>query len=307
MLTVDAQSVEVMSALASAGAEALLLKGPSVVRLLYAAEELRPYCDTDVLVSPATLATAEQTLRELGYERVFGQRAMAMVSEHGYPWRRTAGGPAVDLHHTLPGVLGTPGELWGALRQHVVRIDLHGRTVPALDAPAVAFHVALHAAQHGVASSKPLRDLQRALQRFTIAEWRPAGALAARVDAIDAFGVGLRMLPEGRDVAAELGLPPNGSRRAALCATGSPSLTLSVDHLLATSGARAKTRLLIRKLLPPADFMRHAVPVARQGRAGLVVAYLWRPVTVAWQAPSAMRAWRRAGRATKDHRSRGGR
>ena len=296
MLAVDAQTLEVMSALASAGVEALLLKGPTIARLLYTAEELRLYCDTDVLVCPASSRRAEQTLRELGYERVFGRRAMAMLSAHAYPWRRTAGGPPVDLHHTLPGVLGPPDELWLALRQHVVAIELSGCAVQALDAPAVALHIALHAAHHGPAVSKPLRDLQRALQRWTIAEWSLAAALAARVDATDAFGIGLRMLPAGCVVADELGLPPNSSRRAALCALGAPPVTIWVDRLLATSGTRARATLLVQKLLPPADFMRCSVPVARRGRAGLVLAYLWRPATVACQAPSAVRAWRQARR-----------
>jgi hypothetical protein len=46
--------------------------------------------------------------------------------------------------------------------------------------------------------------------------WRAAAALAGRVDALNAFGVGLRLLPEGAAVAAQLGLEPNRSRNAAL-------------------------------------------------------------------------------------------
>ncbi len=107
-LAVDAQTVVAVSALAARDVDALLLKGPSVARLLYADGEQRHYIDTDLLVAPSTLGAAEDVLRDLGYERDVGDRSMALIGSHGYAWRRRTSRMAVDLHHTLPGVAGSP-------------------------------------------------------------------------------------------------------------------------------------------------------------------------------------------------------
>ena len=296
-LAVDAQTVEVMSALAAHDVEALLLKGPTLARLLYAGNEQRLYVDSDVLVSPPMFEVAEDVLHGLGYERDAGARSMAHIGSHGYAWRRASSRPAVDLHHTLPGVGAPPEKLWEALRPYIVAMQLQGTALPALSAPALAFHVALHAAHHGFGGEKSLRDLARALRLIGHDEWTAAAELAVRVDAIDAFGAGLHMLPEGAVIAAQLSLPANSSRRVAMVAMGAPSVALAADRLRATPGARAKTMLLVRKVCPPADFLRLGWPLARRGRAGLVLAYTWRLVALASQIVPAVIAWRRAGRA----------
>ncbi len=182
-------------------------------------------------------------------------------------------------------------------------MEVHGAPVRVPGDPALALHVALHAAQHGIARGTPRRDLHEALERLAPATWQAAAALAARVDAVDAFGVGLRLLPDGAALAARLGLPPNRSRNAALRVMAAPSVTLGLDRLATTPGARAKARLALGWTFPPPDFMRTGGGLARRGRAGLLLAYAWRPLALAGQSGRAVLAWRRAARATRGARA----
>ena len=298
-LAVDDQTARVMAALESSGIAALLLKGPVVARRLYAEHEQRFYGDTDVLVSPAEVVAAGRTLCALGYEQVGGDRAAALIGHHGSHWRRPGSLLTVDLHHRLTGVRGSADELWRALWQHAARMEVQGTAVRVPDTPALALHVALHAAQHGIARKTPLRDLEHAVRRLPADDWLAAAALAERVDAVDALGVGLRLLPTGEALATQLGLPPNRSRNAALRAMAAPAVTLGADRLSATPGVGAKARLLVGWTFPPRDFMLTWSGLARRGRPGLVLAYAWRPLVLAAQAVPGVLAWRRALRATR--------
>jgi hypothetical protein len=298
-LAVDDQTARVMTALAAAGIDALLLKGPAVARRLYGPGEARSYGDTDVLVAPQALAAARSTLRELGYEPIYAEPTADLIGHHGSHWRRPGSVLEVDLHHTLTGVRADPAELWRALREHATTLEIQGMDVRVPNAAALALHVALHAAQHGVARETPRRDLAHALRRLPRADWNEAAALAARLDAVDAFGVGLRLSPEGAALASELGLPRNRSRNAALRVMAAPSVTLGADRLAATPGLRHKGCLLLRWTFPPPDFMRSWSALARRRRGGLALAYAWRPLVLAAQVIPGALAWRRATRATR--------
>jgi len=302
-LAVDDQTARVMAALDARRIDALLLKGPAVARRLYPEDEPRFYGDTDVLVAPRAVPAAEATLRALGYERIVGDRTIALFGHHGSHWRRRSSALVVDLHRTLTGVLGDAGTLWDALWAASTGLEVQATAVRVLDASGLALHVALHAAQHGVARDTSLRDLELALRHLVLADWRGAAALAERVDAVDAFGVGLRLVPDGEAVAARLGLPPNRSRNAALRAMAAPSVTLGLDRLSATLGVGAKARLVVGRTFPPRDFMRIRSGCARRGPAGMALAYLWRLLSLAGQAVPAARAWRRAARASRSEGS----
>lgn len=302
-LAVDAQTARVVSALTARGVESLLLKGPVVARRLYADDEPRFYGDTDLLVAPRCLEAARQTLRELGYVQRLGDRSASLIGHHGSHWHAPGSVLEVDLHHTLTGVQAEPGELWEALSEHASSMEVRATPVRVPDTAALALHVALHAAQHGIARDTPRQDLRRAVERLELETWQAAAALAGRVDALDAFGVGLRLSPEGAALAAQLRLAPNRSRNAALRVMAAPSVTLGVDRLSATPGLLAKARLAVGWTFPPPDFMRTWSTLARRGRAGLALAYAWRPIVLAGQTGAALAAWRRAAQATRDGRS----
>ena len=81
-------------------------------------------------------------------------------------------------------------------------------------------HLALHACQHGQHESQPVGDLERALADLQPAVWADAYALAKRLQAVDAFGAGLRLMPAGRAVADALGAPVNARHGVVLRANG---------------------------------------------------------------------------------------
>jgi hypothetical protein len=172
-------------------------------------------------------------------------------------------------------------------------------SVDVLKPAGLAVVVALHAAQHGVWVEKPLDDLGRALELLPDEIWAAASALAARLAATPAFATGIRMLAPGEELATRLDLPAGGSVETTLRASTAPPTALGFDWLARTPGGRAKVRLVVRKLVPDAAFMRAWSPVARRGPVGLAAAYVWRLLWLARHAPSGFRAWRQARRAVR--------
>jgi hypothetical protein len=110
-LGIDAVTAEVVQALHAAAIRSVLLKGPALVRALYADGADRPYGDIDLLVAPDDVPRAEQVLSELG----FGPppTIVHFSPRHAAGWRR--GRLSVDLHHTFVGIDGPPADVWTAL------------------------------------------------------------------------------------------------------------------------------------------------------------------------------------------------
>ena len=190
----------------------------------------------------------------------------------------------VDLHRSLPGAGVDDERLWSTLAPSTEEIELGGLTVRALSQPGRLMHAALHAAQHGGTG----RD-----SRIDITIWRAAANLAASLEAEAAFAQGLAMLPAGVELVDRLGLDPAPAIDVELRAAGAAE-ALTFSRLHRTQGLPARAALVWHKLFPPATFMRKWSPLARHGRLGLAVAYVYRPVWVARRFPRALRAWREA-------------
>jgi hypothetical protein len=297
-LQTDAVTAAVVSALRGAGIESILLRGPAIARWLYDDESARPYVDTDLLVRYGDVEVAERTLAGLGFSDHTVEGVLAHDRPtHAHTWLRARDAAAVDLHYTLVGARREPQHLWEALATETEPIVVLGTPVDVLKPPGRALVVALHAAQHGVGAGKPLDDLARAVQRVPEQIWEAAGRLAARLDATPAFATGLRLLPQGCEVASRLELPVDRSTETILRASSPPPMALGFDWLAAMPGLGAKARLVATKIVPDAAFMRAWSPLARRGRAGLVAAYGWRLVWLVWHAGPGLRAWRRARKA----------
>ncbi len=292
-LRLDAATVEIVDAFDAAGVHARLLKGPTFEDWLYGPSGQREYADCDVLVPRSDLSQAEQVLESLSYRRRFDDRAMpAWWREHATAWARDRDRLSVDVHRSLVGIGVNQDTAWRRLSADVALVPVAGRPVPALALPARALHVALHAAQHGVGWPRPLIDLERALARVDDDLWRAAATLAAELDAIDAFFVGLRLKPAGVALTERLGLPGESSVYARLRATTPPPTALGFEQLARADGKRQQAAILWRKFVPPPTFVRHWDPRAADSRVSLVRAYLRRPVWLACQAPRGFRAWR---------------
>lgn len=288
-------AAETIDTLRSDGIRSILLKGPAVARWLYDSSTARVYGDSDLLVSPGDFDPAQETIAALGYrphgEQLPGDR----------PWTaryfvRPADGTAVDLHLTLTGIETSPSRAWTILSEQTEAMRLRGVDIEVLNEPARALHIALHAADHGIHTPRPLEDLSAALAALHDHVWRQAASLASQLEATAAFAAGLRLNPEGAEVAARLGLPPNSSVEVALRATPSVGHALGLKWLLETPGLRGKAALLRQKLAPPPAYMRTCSVLASRGTGGLVLAYLWRPLHLAGSALPAFLALRRARR-----------
>jgi hypothetical protein len=294
-LVVDAATAELTTELESEGVRAILLKGPAFARWLYGDDELRPYGDADLLVSPDSVPTVEAKLRALRYELLASSAIPGDFPRHARGWIR-AGGGAVDLHTSLPGAEADPSTVWQVLSQRTDILRIGGKDIEILAEPARALMVALHAAKDGTRVHKVLHDLSHALQRVDIEIWRDAASLAASIDATSAFASGLRLTPGGRMLADELQLPHEQTTLVALRTGGQgpPDLAVGIDWLLTERSFRRRAHVVVRKMFPPADYLRTSSALARRGRAGLVIAYAVRPFSMIARAVPATRAVRRA-------------
>jgi Uncharacterised nucleotidyltransferase len=296
-LKVDWVTAEVLRAFAVAGVQTLLLKGPSIVRWLYDADDPRAYIDCDLLVPPADLMAAEHALADRRFlPNVYEREMPSWWKEHAVGWLRSSDGAIVDLHRTLPGVGVDPQRLWSTLSAEVEEIPVAGFPARTLTIPGRALHLALHAAQHGVGWPNVIAELERALSSTDAAVWRAAGDLASALDATPAFAAGLRLTAQGRALASTLGLPTDRPVDVALRATTPPPVALGFDQLARAESWRTRLAILRHKFVPPATFVRAWSPLARRGRLGLVLAYAWRPLWLLRRAPAGFRAWRAARR-----------
>jgi hypothetical protein len=294
-LRVDAVTGEVVSKLRSAGVRPILLKGPSIASWLYADGTPRPYGDTDLLVAGEALATASRSLRDAGFREQPG------VSS--YTWFRRSDSSIVDVHETLFGAEASADEAWAALSAGTETLRVGALDMEALSRPARLLYIALHAAQHeSDGFEQPRQDLQRAVHLVNEGHWQEAARLASRLHAIPTFAAGLRLDPDGARLADRMELPRDRPLMLSLREEGGPSsLLVTVERLAAAPGMGARARLLARRLAPPRDYMRWRYPkLVGRGAAGLVLSYLWRPVSTVLRLPSAVIAWRRARRVAGD-------
>jgi hypothetical protein len=195
-----------------------------------------------------------------------------------------------------------PELAWRVLTATTDTVAVAGYEAPTLGPAARAMNIALHAAHHGVVWGKVLADLELAIAQLDESLWREAAGLAARLGAIDAFSTALRLTSPGEALADRLQLPASRSVEARLRATTPPPVALGLEQLARAKGIRARARIVLHKAFPPAEFIRHWFPRARENRVQLGLAYLRRPFWILRNFPRALRAWRGARREAREHR-----
>ena len=295
--SLDRATVEVVTALASAGVPSILLKGPALASWLYDDPSERQYGDADLLIAPSRLPQAESVLSSLSF---CGQ---LFTGERGGPpanvWTRELDGAAVELHCGLVGTETDGERTWQVLAPEVERLEIAGSPLPVLRPAARALVVALAAAEKGAYAEKSRRDLAAALERVPQARWREAAALAERLGATSALASGLGLVAAGALLADDLRLSAERTPAIALRAEASPDVrgaALSLAWIAEQSGWREKCRALLRLILPPAREMREAYPLSRRGRSALIVAYGWRLAVLLRRVAPAVRAYSAARR-----------
>jgi hypothetical protein len=290
---VDALTAEVAGAFGREGIETLVLKGPMLARWLYPGE-VRPYVDCDLMVAPRNRARAVGVLERLGFAKHCPWMPTPLSLDPGGTAFNRPGEGMVDLHCRLPGLDGDADAVWGRLAAGADRLVITGVELRVPDRDTVLLHVVLHAAHHAdLADGKPLEDLRRALARVEESQWSSALELARAHRGVPAFAAGLRLLPEGRDLARRLDLDGVRSLRHEIRREDNVIAEELYALLSASVGIRRKLAVAARDLFPRPAYMRWWSPLARRGKLGLAGAYLWRAVWVIGQAPGAVRAlWR---------------
>jgi Uncharacterised nucleotidyltransferase len=291
-LAVDRLSVEIVTAFAGCGIETLLLKGPVLGEWLYPGE-VRPYCDSDLMVAPGDRARAIRVLERLGFREYRPWMPSPLsLDAGGTAYER--GGDKVDLHCVLPGLDGKPSVIRSSLLAHSEHYVLDGAQLRVPDRDVLLLHVCLHAAHHAnYMECKPFEDLRRAIAGATDEQWNRSLELARAYGGVAAFAAGLQVVPEGRPLARRLGIEDVRSHRFGLRREDNV-IAEEIRALFSTQASlRQKLATVISELFPRSQYMRWWSPLARRGRLGLVAAYAWRPLWAVGQLPSAAAAlWR---------------
>ena len=301
-MSVDRAVVEVIPRLRDAGIPSILLKGASHARWLYDDPDERTYTDCDLLVPPRDATAAESVLAGVGFVRRGFESVVRDRPRYGFPlWR--ADNVSVDLHTTFLGIKAPPERVWDTLEARTQDMPLAGGQVPVLDPVARALVLVLHAAKDGGRregrGSKAIRDLELAVDRIPVEDWRRTAELATQLDALEAFAAGLRRIEAGRLLAEELELTDRMSPEVAIRLQQPPPLAVGVDWMMHEATPTEGIRVAARKVWPPPAHMRAWSPLARRGKLGLALAYVGRPFWVAWKLIPAIRAARKARRAVR--------
>ena len=267
----------------------VLLKGAALATWLYHDGTVRPYGDVDLLVAPADHTKAEGVLVALGFGADLTGLAPAPLRgpARARVWMR--GGAVVDLHRNLWGIGIDRTRAWPILLEGAKTVRLGGGRVEILGPAARALHVALHAAQHGRSHPKPVQDLERAVAQLPRETWEHAARLARRLEAHEAMAAGLRLVPQGADLAAALGLPTDVSLAVRVSAGSTTRGAGLLAEVLATPGSGAKLAAMVRLAVPGPAQVRVSLPFAGRSRAALVAGHVWLPLLRMARLPRA--AW----------------
>ena len=301
-LRIDAATAEVLRAFDAVCIRGVLLKGPALAAW-YADEPARSYLDCDLWVGPADVEAAEEVLTRLGFSLLVDERGLpSWWQEHASSWSRDVDGVVVDLHRRLQGLAVDEETAWQALSRNTETLTVAGYPAPVLCVPARALYVTLHACHHGRAWGKALSHLDRALRAVDESDWVRAASLAERLDGSDAFATGLRLVPQGAELAARLSLAQTQSVNVALHASSPPPIALGFEQLARAASIREFLTIVARKAVPPPGFVRHWWPPAARNRRMLALAYLYRPFWLLRHAPRGARAWLMARREARARR-----
>jgi hypothetical protein len=290
----DAAGAEVITELRAAGVEPVLLKGAALARSLYRPGEHRSYFDIDLLVSPDAMPKVAAVLGELGYASRNDLEGLRQVGDslHADVWSRTVpgfGNQSFDVHWRVEGCGVSPRKALDLLTREAGFTEIAGCEVATLAIPAMALHLALHAAQHGPADAKAIGDLTRGIERLSEDVWFQARDLAGQLDALGSFAAGLRLAIPGNALADRLKLPTG--ERVLLELENRDFRPRGTFHLAAfrQAGWRERCMLIRHALLPPAAWIKWQHPWAGRGLIALGGAYLEHIL----RAPVwALRAWR---------------
>jgi hypothetical protein len=250
---------------------------------------VRPYVDSDLMVAPDDRAPAVGVLKRLGFvEHCPWMPTPLSLNAVGTAFNRPGGG-MVDLHCQLPGLDGDPDAIWSRLAASAELQMIAGVELRVPDRDTVLLHVVLHAAHHANrVNDKPLEDLRRAITLVEEPEWLRVLEFARAYQGVPAFAAGLRLLPQGEDLARKLDLGEVRSLHHEIRREDNAIAEELHALLSADVGIGRKLAIATSDFFPRPAYMRWWSPLARRGKLGLAGAYLWRTIWIIGQAPGAI-------------------
>lgn len=272
----------------------LHIKGPTVARWLYEADE-RPWGDVDVLVPRSLVREALAVLAERGLHERYPGVNPDTSEDHAVTLAHTdprLGADEVDVHERFPGIDADPDEAFAQLWRRREPAELAHTRVWFPDLSTRALLVALNTARTP-GSPRARTDLDRALGAGSGVDWEDVVALASRVRALPALRAGLELHPTGREVVArtrlaDVAVSPEWLLRLA----EAPRTALRLDELRRLP-LRARVPTVVRWLFPPVAVLRMRDPRAAGGPGAVALAYVRRLGDGLRGLPAAVRGVRR--------------
>jgi hypothetical protein len=291
-LLVERASADAVATLRSVGIRSILIKGPLQQRWLAPGGPQRASVDVDLLIQPVDLEAAEAALSASGHRPE--PEVTPGVEHHAHRWTSGSRVP-IEVHWNLWGT--DPDLVWQVLADETELADVLGEPVEIPNESARCLIVALHAAHHGAGEDAPVDDLKNAISVAPLASWQRAAALAGATGAESEFTVGLGLVQRGKRLRTDLGLrPPQLTERLALNLSEPVAGAAGFYWLGRQRGMRARARFVMRKLVPPPDFMRFKYRFARKGTRFLALAYVYRLIWIGVRALPGFLSWRRSRR-----------
>ncbi len=154
----------VAGALTAADVAWVVVKGPAVVELLYAAQGGRSYQDLDLLVDPSVFTDALTALEADGYAPMDRNWSVLRREMRGEVHYRGASGHELDVHWNVVNMYrGRMRVSTRALLRRSEPVSLAGVAVRTLDPTDTLIHLALHAAISGGDRILWLKDIERSV------------------------------------------------------------------------------------------------------------------------------------------------
>ena len=250
-LAIDRLTAEIAGKFAADGIGSLVLKGPALAAWLYT-DEVRPYGDSDIMVAPEDWQRAVEVLERLSFsnflEPMAHPRMESFASTAFLRDRDRAEQQNVDLHCALHGCDADLHEIWAAFSASADTQSIGGAELRVPNRTGLLLHVGLHAAHH--AEGKPIEDLRRAIDRADERDWHGAVGLARDLEGLPVFASGLRLLPEGVELARRLGIEHARSPLHELRRDGVP-MAEGIDALFSPGvGMRQRIAMVVKEIFP---------------------------------------------------------
>lgn len=240
------------TALGSAGADYLVVKGPVLAEHVYRRPDLRSSVDLDLVVAPRDFALALSSLEEADCRVYEANWRLARQRMLGELRLFTPSGTVLDLHWSLFAERvvreAFPASVDGLFRR-ARTVSLAGRMVRTLDELDTVVHLALHASLSGGHRLVWCKDIEQVLLRGRAGGWLDWDALARRAEQWNAVPALALMLARSRAVlGTEL---PDDLPAGLLPARGWRVATRLADRLAPvsrTGGGGSLARLVARSV-----------------------------------------------------------